>query len=212
MDASVCSDILELSASFDKRVAIVHQLLDQNRRLLDVAVSEETYQLRVDDILSSVSRLRDILASEHERCKSIIAVATNAGHCDGAAAAAAPPEEARSVLPIDYGAALEERCRKLLTAARANVDAIERMEERQAAMHSRAKSLAVRITQDCQGSPETWCKDMRAGMDDERERSMILCELFKEFHNNPTRFAARMKSAVKRRGAVGERQETEDQK
>ncbi|KAK8775232.1 hypothetical protein V5799_031423 [Amblyomma americanum] len=71
MDASVCSDILELLASFDKRVAIVRQLLDQNRRLRDVAVSEETCQLRVDDLLSSVSRRCDFLTSEHERAVGV---------------------------------------------------------------------------------------------------------------------------------------------
>ncbi|KAK8768957.1 hypothetical protein V5799_018402 [Amblyomma americanum] len=199
-DARDCSDILKLTASVNKRVAIVRQLLYQNRRLRDIEGSEETGKLRVDDVLNSVSRLRSILASGREKCKSLIAEATAiAEQCGGAAAAAAQPEEAKSDPPEDYGAALEERCKKLLLAASAKVAAIDRMKETQAAMHSRAESLLARITEDCQGNPKTWCRNNTAALHRDK-KATILYELFKEFHTNPARFSKRMQSAMRSRG------------
>lgn len=203
-DARGCSDILKLLASFDKRVATVRELLDQNDRLRDIEASEKKCQLRVDDVLNGVSRLRNILASRQEKCKSLVAkAAANAGQRGGAAAAAAQPEEAKSDPSTDYGTALEERCKKLLFSARAHVGAIGRMEDKEAAMHARAEGLAARITEGCQGSPETWCRNMRAAVHRDKKVTIVY-ELFKEFHSNPTRFAKRMRSAMRGTGASSE--------
>ncbi|KAH7945642.1 hypothetical protein HPB49_013482 [Dermacentor silvarum] len=184
--ARCASEILDLRAEFEKRAAVVRELLAQQERLRRVQASWEQHERLVGKVTRGVSDLRDHLASRVKQCESLIAVA-NAQPLQEAAAECLDGESA-----ADHGAALDKRCAELTDAAALKLRVVEEMQRKRESMSKLADKIEADLAAASQGSLDTWCDGVRAETRRNVELGYITA-LFVEFHTDPRSFLRRMR-------------------
>ncbi|KAL3258990.1 hypothetical protein MRX96_016652 [Rhipicephalus microplus] len=162
--------------------------------------------LHVQDLLAKrVSALRDSLASRVRLCKSVVAKAIDARARQENATDAAVATTAACSVNDSLATGVSRLCSELVAAMAAKVDQLDEM----ALRRQRANELVDRLEEDmnarCQGSVSKWFDDIHAYIDEKDDKNLLIKRaLLIEFHQNPQRFVARMKSAMllKKRGAL----------
>ncbi|KAH8039833.1 hypothetical protein HPB51_009089 [Rhipicephalus microplus] len=162
--------------------------------------------LHVQDLLAErVSALRDSLASRVRLCKSVVAKAIDARARQENATDAAVATTAACSVNDSLATGVSRLCSELVAAMAAKVDQLDEM----ALRRQRANELVDRLEEDmnarCQGSVSKWFDDIHAYIDEKDDKNLLIKRaLLIEFHQNPQRFVARMKSAMllKKRGAL----------
>ncbi|KAL1438923.1 hypothetical protein MTO96_047656 [Rhipicephalus appendiculatus] len=87
----------------------------------------------------------------------------------------------------------------------AKVDRLDQMQLRRQRVSELVDRLEADMTARCQGSMSKWLDGLRADMLQKKNKNLDLMRaLFVEFHTNPKRFGARMKSAsvLKKHGTL----------
>ncbi|KAL3258991.1 hypothetical protein MRX96_016653 [Rhipicephalus microplus] len=200
-----CLHVQDLLAEREKLAKRVRTLLAQEKRLRRVRENAEQSERLLANVTAGVSALRDSLASRVRLCKSVVAKAIDArarqeNATDAAAATTAACSDSD---PVATG--VSRLCSELVVAMAAKVDQLDEM----ALRRQRANELVDKLEEDmiarCQGSVSKWFNDISANTLRKQDKNLLLKRaLLIEFHENPQRFVARMKSAMllKKRGAL----------
>lgn len=200
-----CLHVQDLLAKREKLAARVRTLLEREKRLRRVRENAEQSERLLANVTPGVSALRDSLASRVRLCKSVVAAAIDAQARQENATDAAVTTTPLCLDNDPVATGVSRLCSQRVAAMAAKVDQLDEM----ALRRQRANELVDRLEDDmiarCQGSTCKWFDDMCAYILEKNDKNLLLKRaLLIEFHENPQRFVARMKSAMllKKRGTL----------
>lgn len=200
-----CLHVQDLLAKREKLAARVRTLLARETRLRRVRENVEQSERLLANVTQGVSALRDSLASRVRLCKSVVAKAIDARARPENATDAAVASTPVCLDQDPVATSVHQLCSQQVAAMAAKVDQLDEMALRRQRANELVDRLEVDMIARCQGSTSKWLDDVLADISEKQDKNLFLKRaLLIEFHENPQRFVARMKSArlLKKRGAL----------
>ncbi|KAH8019961.1 hypothetical protein HPB51_023626 [Rhipicephalus microplus] len=208
-----CLHVQDLLAKREKLAARVRTLQAQKKRLRRVRGNVEQSERLLANVTLEVSALRDSLASRVRLCQSVVAAAIDAQARQENATDAAVATTPVCLDQDPVATSVYRLCSQQVAAIAAKADQLDEMALRRQRANELVDRLEVDMIARCQGSTSKWLDDVRAAIPEKQNKNLLLKRaLLIEFHENPQRFVARMKSAtlLKKRGALPHITQKED--
>ncbi|KAL3181307.1 hypothetical protein MRX96_008803 [Rhipicephalus microplus] len=183
----------------------------------DLLAKREKLAARVRTLQAQKKRLRRVRGNV-EQSERLLANSVVAAAIDAQARQENATDAAVATTPVcldqdPVATSVYRLCSQQVAAIAAKADQLDEMALRRQRANELVDRLEVDMIARCQGSTSKWLDDVRAAIPEKQNKNLLLKRaLLIEFHENPQRFVARMKSAtlLKKRGALPHITQKED--